>query len=599
MIKRALSAMIVATLALAGLVATPAHAARTEGFTIKNAIVKDNPESDIPGRPGTFSFDWSIAERPKAGEGFEIVPNYLLMTGKRWEELPMTAGDTEIGICVLEPVLISCTVDDRIAQLPENAPVEGHVETPMQRHYMAATTRALPSGDYAPTIRFSVNSKPLDVAIPNGIAGSLAPDTPVKVSEATPYSVDRPVEWTLDFHPTHLANRDPQAYKTPDSTTQLSYKFTVDSSVQFAEDFQAKPWELREIESRSPVASLVTTSNSPANGFEIAVTENGNTKEITVQGPFKPEHRYSLYLPTKFHTALKPKETATITVQLESYGKPLTLPITNPQTGLFENGYGLVTVRGLSSTDIPVPYDTHLYGDLTYDLPEDTKASDYPDWEDRPRGIADDDQSGTIKVEYKFLGSSYRIAIFPEGTKVSLRPREAQWPRYKYDPTQTTIDPAEMTVAPTPDNRFTVTYAITGDQGSFKVGVEVTGPEEAVRDARSTKSTVSWTCTKDGQEIESGEETISTTATKHFMSSISLFEGSECTITQQPPQIAGYRLDADQSVLEQKVTVTADMDSTLFKNHYVEEVQQQPQAEIVSEEASTTETPEETIPATE
>lgn len=287
------------------------------------------------------------------------------------------------------------------------------------------------------------------------------------------------MEWTLDFHPTHLANRDPQAYKTPDGTTQLSYKFTVDSSVQFAEDFQAKPWELREIESRSPVASLVTTSNSPANGFEIAVTENGSTKEITVQGPFKPEHRYSLYLPTKFHTALKPKETATITVQLESYGKPLTLPITNPQTGLFENGYGLVNVRGLSSTDIPVPYDTHLYGDLTYDLPGDTKASDYPDWEDRPRGIADDDQSGTIKVEYKFLGSSYRIAIFPEGTKVSLKPREAQWPRYKYDPNQTTIDPAKMTVAPTPDNRFTVTYAITGHQGSFKVGAEVTGPEEA------------------------------------------------------------------------------------------------------------------------
>jgi|GEM_PF-4769041 len=105
------------------------------------------------------------------------------MTGKRWEELPMTAGDTEIGTCVLKPVLISCTVDDRIAQLPENAPVEGHVETPMQRHYMA-TARALPSGYYVPTIRFSVNSKPLDVAIPNGIAGSLAPDTPVKVSEA-------------------------------------------------------------------------------------------------------------------------------------------------------------------------------------------------------------------------------------------------------------------------------------------------------------------------------------------------------------------------------------------------------------------------------
>ena len=47
------------------------------------------------------------------------------------------------------------------------------------------------------------------------------------------------------------------------------------------------------------------------------------------------------------------------------------------------------------------------------------------------------------------------------------------------------------------------------------------------------------------------------------------------------------------------MTVTADMDPILFKNHYVEEVQQQPQAEIVSEEASTTETPEETIPATE
>lgn len=70
-------------------------------------------------------------------------------------------------------------------------------------------------------------------------------------------------------------------------------------------------------------------------------------------------------------------------------------------------------------------------------------------------------------------------------------------------------------------------------------------------------------------------------------------------MTQQPPQIAGYRLAPDRSVLEQKVTVTADMDPILFKNHYVEEVQQQPQAEIVSEEASTTETPEETIPATE
>lgn len=591
MIKRAVSAMIVATLAFAGLIPIPAHAVRTEGFTIKNAIVKDGPEGNVRGRPGTFSFDWSTEElgrRPKAGEGFEITTHYLLMTGKRWEKQPMTVGDTEIGTCLLEVTTIDCTVDDRINQLPENTPVEGHVETPMQAHYMVSS-RTLPSGYYAPTIWFTFNSKPVEVAIPNGIARSSDSIKPFSTSQPSGYSSDRPFGWTVDFHPTILAEHNPQAYKKPDGTTKLSYKFTVDSSMQFAEDFQARPWELREIpQAGSPVTPLVNTSNSPANDFEITVTENGNTKEITVQGPFKPEHRYNLYLLTNFQSALKPQESATITTRLESYNGESTLYIKNPQTDLFERGYGIVTVRGLSSTDIPVPYDTHLYGDLTYDLPGDTKASDYPDWKDRPRDIADNDQSGTIKVEYKFGGGSgHRIAVFPEGTKLSFKPREEQWYWYKYDPAQTTVDPAELTVSTTGDNRFVVTYVVTAERHSSEVGVEVTGPKEAVHKAKSTQSTISWVCTLDGQESERGEESILNNATRHSMSTLSLFKGSECTITQQLPQIAGYRLDTDQSVLEQKVTITADMGPILFKNHYVEDAQQ-PQAETASEETPLT-----------
>jgi|GEM_PF-5586084 len=63
--------MIVATLVLAGLVATPAHAARTEGFTIKNAIVKDNPESDIQADPARFPLTGPSQSAPKLAKGLK------------------------------------------------------------------------------------------------------------------------------------------------------------------------------------------------------------------------------------------------------------------------------------------------------------------------------------------------------------------------------------------------------------------------------------------------------------------------------------------------------------------------------------------------
>ena len=571
-VKRIGGAAAVVTLITAGIGAVPAQAAMTDGFSIKNAIVQDIP--------GVFAFDWSAEElgrRPQPGEGFEIGINYLLMAKDHWVKQPMTVGDTEVGTCLTEPTGIVCTVDERIEQLAEDATIEGHVETILTSS-SKIPGRAAGNGYYSPYITFSFNGKAIDVAIPKGI-----PETLPKNRDAL--SVNHPginehhdyAGWMLNFIPSALAEKDAATFTQPDGSTVISYTFKVSSSDEFAaEQFQKTPWQLRELP-KTPnngygyMSALVDTANSPQNDFTLEVSGDNKEKTITVAGPFKPDNKYSLYLPTKLQSEFEPGKGFTFTAALDGYPDTLNLKVGKHKSDIPTN-FEVITVKHTSATDIPVPSGgvERGYGELTYDLPGDTKASDYPEWKYRPAGIADNDQSGTVNVEYMYSSNGFRIAVFPVGTTLSFKDKEPQWRSHSYDPDKTTIEPAELTVVAGKTNRFMVTYTMTGRKTYLNVGVKVTGEDRSASYATGKNVEVTYTCTKDGQEIDKGEQTIR--AVTHAMDRLGLYEGAECTLKQDPesvPAIDGYVLDTNSSVLEKTVTIQPGMDPIILENHYI------------------------------
>ncbi len=574
----------VATLALiaGGIAAAPmASAAMTAGFSASNLIVEGSAEGNARDVPRTFSFDWSFTEgeKPQPGDGFEVQLNGRLRHTENWVTIPMTTGDREIGSCLVEYQVISCTVDDRIAELDDNTSVSGQLATKVVA--FQAPSRGPIMGYFKPTIPFKFNGKTVDVAIPNGIAGAADKSTETVVAYGSTIELQQEhVDWIIDFAPSALANAG--NFTQPDGTTDISYTFKVKLSEDFdLAQFEHSPWQLRELSGGenggfTGMNTLVNTGDSPRDGFSIDVSGDGTEKTVTVSGPFKTDHRYSLYLPTAVKELPIPRDKEfNLTVALDGYGQEVSGRAFTDNYSETPEEFGVVTLRATSSTDIPVKVTNRIKGKLQYDLPGETKASDYPEWKFRPHEINDDDQSGTLTVDLEKGFTETRIAAFPAGTTVSFEADEPDWYAARVDHSKTTVEPKELTVEKETLNRITVTYAVEGQRAFAKVGVIKTGDGANATVLGPNNVKLSYTCTRDGEEYDSGEEEIS--AAHENMDEVGLFLNTECVLKIDPNTVTlpeGYTLDTEKSVLERQVNPSNEMEPILFETYFAAPVTQ-------------------------
>ncbi len=579
--KRIGTALMASLTLIAGsaiVASTTAEAVTTEGFAASNLLVKKDSNEDGAGR--TFSFDWSAEElgrMPEPGEGFEIQSVHWLQFTDSFAKKPMTVGDKEIGTCLVEYSLISCTVDERIKDLDANQAIAGSFATGIKTFSISG--RAGESGYFDPYVTFKFNGRPVLVSIPEGKDGTGGGEITKASLTSGGYEAGQDfLTWNLDFIPGAITAIDYRAFQEPDGKTVISYSMTAIIDERFdLENFQKVPWELREISRTGSntfgsVTTLVDTSNSPNNDFSIHIAGSGAEKEITLSGPFKPDARYRLYMPTKFGAETVPVGEYPFALNFDYDVLDLSNTVQIYDWMVNPTGYETVSVWGTSSTDYGVPADPFgkIKGEVTYDLPEDTTASDYPDWRNRPKGIADDDGQGTIAVDYGYSFSPSNIGTYPVGTTISFVPGDPSWTSVRIDPEKTTTSPETLTVTEGAQNRFTVTYAVIGSTKRIYGATTLEGEEEAVQAAGGNPIVVDYTCTENGATSETGSLEIP--GGGRSSNWITALPGAECVMKvnrESLPLPEGFAVDPELSELEKTITVADDPSEVNFKLHFV------------------------------
>ncbi len=140
----------------------------------------------------------------------------------------------------------------------------------------------------------------------------------------------------------------------------------------------------------------------------------------------------------------------------------------------------------------------------------------------------------------------------------------------RIDAEKTTTSPESLTVTEGAQNRFTVTYAVTGLTNRIYGASTLEGEKEAVEAVGGNPIMVDYTCTENGAPGETGSLEIS--GGGRSSSWITALPGAECVMkvnleALQTPE--GFAVDPEQSELEKTVTVTDDLKEVNFKLHFV------------------------------
>ncbi len=581
--QRFLGTVVASLLLINAAITVPAttHAVQTEGFSISNVLIENAPEKrNIRFDPGLLSFDWSaegLGRTPHAGEGFELeLHQFTYFPEENLGSQPFIANGWEVGECTLTrpnsdnyaPVesKISCTFDDRVAQLPAGETVKGRIETPIKG------SQPLEQGQNAryanPVITFKFNGRPVDVAIPGGIDDEGVPYNlyDLALFPYAPETYQDYIGWFIRFTPSTLYQEHAETFPYPDGVTKTSYTFLNRLTEDFdVYDPQRYPWTLREITrtddtDNSTFTTLADTESVPADGFAIKVTGPESEKKITVSGPFKPDVMYEIYMPTKVKTdklELKKYENFATLIGLDWEATGSVKVKEQEQSFGLSDGFGTAAIRTVAvgpAADLPNSWPNFPVT-VKYDLPGETKAGDYPDWKVRHPDIKDEDLSGEFTVTVAPTGNTRLEHAFPEGTELQFIPGQPESKSIEFDYSLTTVEPETITVKSQEIPTTVITYHATGGTTNVYVTAKSFGTEQVLDIAEGKGLKVHYRCFANGQEVASGEMT---TSDKQRPVTDAVPFNSECTFTEDIAAIEqnlGLRLDPWQSITE--VTVPA------------------------------------------
>lgn len=586
----ALATLTVAVMALG--MAPTAPAVTTVGFNFTNLAITSEDDGQH-----TFAFDWSteyLGGGLRPGDGFEIIPNFRLMYTDAWTTLPLTVDTTEVGTCRVDHALISCTADERADKLPDDQVAKGHLATGITVHPSAQS--GLKNGYTAPTITFQANNQPVEVDFPGGIAPWQGFTEALKLESYPSPTLADYIGWTATFNPRVLA--EGESLPTPDGTTPITYTMEVTFPEDLAtEDFQKFPWALRSVPSGATPRTLATTNGTVTQGYSVAVSGEGTTKTVTVIGAFNATDTYQLYMPIKAAGDYLTRGGYELRLAIAGHPATATARYTNFAPFPTNDAVGVVSVRASSTTDLPVPAVPAgaAAATITYDLPGDTKARDYPRWFQRNREIPDDASDGSYQINYNPSATYQPIGTFPAGTVVTFTVGDPVWKNITYDPAKTTITPERLIVTAGDTNRVTIAYEITGRTLGPAVSARAVNQDGTIMSSGGDTFEVNYRCTTGGQETDSGTTTGQVQG--RTLLQRRTFNGDTCTFTVDPataPRYSAYELSRENSRLEVTRSATDAFEHVEFLFVYL-----RPNAQPASQESAGPAAPVAPEPSTE
>ncbi|MBO3725746.1 LPXTG cell wall anchor domain-containing protein [Actinomyces bowdenii] len=428
-----LAALLTLLLAALTPLASTAHAAENPGITVTNMSLTrvDGNNADQEGNLNYYdnarlSFDWDAGGTTlKPGDSFTINLGTYFENLQVPSSLPMTVDhngtDTQVGTCDLTAKEITCTFNDKVAELQQAGfhNFKGH----------GSALLAITQTTTSQTADITANgTTQVDLPGQGGIGGPESSPWELHKWSSSFYNNYSELTWGVNFGANETTGS--KLGTTFDGSRQtITFTDTLGEGMSFNQDLTRWVLNLRPDGQQS--VRLTDASGADATtehgDFDIkaSVSGDGRTATLEVTGPFQAGTNFTMEYPVAFAGGqATPGGTYSNTVTMNGTD----LSSTRQQTYVQYFDINVEMERGFGSFEVAKSVEGDSAGatqgasfvvDVAYELP--AAVSSYPGWTapegQKPQG---EGRTGTTSLTVKAGEAAQFNGTFPVGTKVTL-----------------------------------------------------------------------------------------------------------------------------------------------------------------------------------